>query len=119
MRGSAGLARGTPRQRGVVAHRDEISSGRRRRAREECGHRTLLPSRADPPAPPFYAGMALGEGTDGCRGKHHARGAVVRGSRDWNRAMQAQRGHDGGFTKEMWTPTLYPDHKSICFYDIP
>ena len=82
-------------------------------------HRTLLPSGADPPTPPFYAGMALGEGTGGCRGKHHARGAVVRGSRDGNRVMQAQRGHGGGFTKEMWMPTLYPDHKSICFYDIP
>jgi hypothetical protein len=35
VRGSAGLARGTPRQHGVVAHRDEISSGRRLRTREE------------------------------------------------------------------------------------
>jgi hypothetical protein len=38
-----------------------------------------------------------------------ARGAVVRGSRDENRAMQdirAQRGHGGGFTKKMWTPTF-------------
>jgi hypothetical protein len=36
VRGSAGLVRGTPRQRGVMAHRDEISGGRRRRTREEC-----------------------------------------------------------------------------------
>lgn len=50
--------------------------------------RISLPSRADPPTPPILCRHVTGDGAGGCRGEHHVRGAVVRGSRDENRTMR-------------------------------
>jgi hypothetical protein len=120
--GSGGSARGwldvgsrvgATQADGVDADIREESGGRRdgqTRADGGRGWRLLLLSGAEGVTGyAGYASMALGEGTSGCRGEHHARWAVVRGSRDGNRAMQdiwAEWGHDGGFTKKVWTPTL-------------